>query len=344
MGFTDRPVNLTTIANRLEISVSTVSRALRNVPGIHPATRSKVMEVAAELGYLPPAKDGGASGATRNVLCLSQVRGVSADVEYLSGISRAALALNLSVVSHHYPPEECAQVLQARTQPPALRDGKISGVLLMHRWPEPVVRDLAAQMPVVSIVHAYPEQAVDLIGLDDREGMLSVVRHLHERKHKRIGFFGYCTNMSWSRSRFSAYVEALMSVGRTFEQASVVEVSLEEALAENPLQPGESTASALRIAKERGVTAWVCPSMGLANNLIVAARAAGLKIGKDIAITGFHWSGRQPYGFPDVTSTRSDSEGLGATALRRLALRIEHPGEARRTILLPVEFHPGETA
>lgn len=343
MGFADRTVNLTTIATKLGISVSTVSRALRNVPGIHAATRSKVLELAAELGYLPPSKEASSGKTTRTILSLSQGRGVSGDAEYLAGMSRAALALNLTVVSHHYEPEDCANVLHARTQPPALRDRQVEGVLLMHRWPDEVVRELASRLPVVSIIHAYPSQSVDVIALDDREGMLEIVRHLHDRGHRRIGFFGYCAAMSWSRARFAAYVEALVGCGNTFRQEDVVVVPLNEAMAETPLPPADTTAQALAASRNQGVTAWVCPSEGLGNNLIVAINAAGLRVPKDLAVTGFHTGGGSHYGLPKLTTTRSDSQELGATALRRLLTRIDHPGEARRSILLPSEFLQGAT-
>ena len=52
-------VALQDIAERLHLSISTVSRALRDVPGIHPATRSKVLEEAQALGYVPQKRGNG---------------------------------------------------------------------------------------------------------------------------------------------------------------------------------------------------------------------------------------------------------------------------------------------
>lgn len=47
------PVTIKDIARSLNISVSTVSRALRGLPEIHPNTRSAVMKLAEEWDYQP---------------------------------------------------------------------------------------------------------------------------------------------------------------------------------------------------------------------------------------------------------------------------------------------------
>jgi DNA-binding LacI/PurR family transcriptional regulator len=44
-------VGLDEIAKKTKVAVSTVSRALRNLPGIHPETRSRILRAAQTLGY-----------------------------------------------------------------------------------------------------------------------------------------------------------------------------------------------------------------------------------------------------------------------------------------------------
>ena len=47
------PVTIKDIARQLNVSISTVSRALRGMPEIHPDTRSAVVKLAEELDYQP---------------------------------------------------------------------------------------------------------------------------------------------------------------------------------------------------------------------------------------------------------------------------------------------------
>src|SRR5213592_4846872 len=66
------PSSVETVAERAGVSVSTVSRALRNVPGISVETRKRVQSIASELGYVPSlAGSRLATGKTRTVAILT---------------------------------------------------------------------------------------------------------------------------------------------------------------------------------------------------------------------------------------------------------------------------------
>lgn len=342
MGFVKSEVNLSVIARKLGISVSTVSRALRNVSSIHPLTRSRVLEEARALGYTSlPDKD--PEKPPRNVLLLSQVGNASLDGPYLSGLSRAAVDLNLSLVAHHFQASECEQVLNPAFQPRALQNGMVDGIVLLHRWPGKVVRKLSRDIPIVSIVHTYPGADIDVISVDEREGMSALIRHLVAAGHRKIGFFGLCRSMSWARSRFGAFVEALAELELEYDPLNRVDVSLEEAMAENlihPLQAAERVFARI----DQGVRAWVGSSENLGYSLFKAALDHGLKIPDEIAITGFHsFPHASHYGLPVLTSTLSSPQELGSAALRRLVNHIRNPKESRRSILLPCVFAQGQT-
>ena len=334
-----RRTNLQDIAQSLGISASTVSRALRELPGIHPETRQQVFEAAQEAGYR--------SGEIltkkefSNILTLSQGVGFDSDHEYLAGMSSASIALNMSMISHHYRPAECGNVLKPEFQPRALRAGQVDGIVLIHRWPDEIARKLRERFPMVSIIHNYPGADVDLISLDDRGGMDFLVGHLIASRYKRIGFFGRCPDMTWSRSRFAGFVDAMLQHSREFRAEDVVEITLEESLAEREFRAGASMSRALEMTL-KGIDAWVCPSDVIAKSLYEHLSKAGVKIPDDVGMTGFHSSGRSG-GSVILTSTTAPSAELGTEALRRLVHRIEGTDAARRIILLPSSFRQGDT-
>jgi DNA-binding LacI/PurR family transcriptional regulator len=274
---------------------------------------------------------------------LSQVANASLDGPYLSGLSRAAVDLNLSLLSHHFKPEECEQIMDPALQPRALKAGTVEGVVLLHRWPAKVVSKLAHDLPVVSIVHSYPGAPIDFVGIDEREGMIDLVRHLVASGHRKIGFFGFCRSMSWARSRLGAYVEALLELGLDFEPGNVIDVSLEDAMAESLILKIPAAAR-VRERVGQGVRAWISASENLGYSLCRAILDQGLRIPSEVAITGFHASSHAGmYGLPTLTSTVSSSEELGAAALRRLVNHIQNPDESRRSILLPCTYLQGES-
>lgn len=336
-----RRTNLREIANKLGISASTVSRALRELPGIHPETRKQVFDAALQMGY----RGGELLSQKRfsNILTLSQGIGFDTDHEYLAGMSSSAVALNMSLISHHYRPEECANVLNPEFQPRALTAGHVNGIVLIHRWPDEIARALRKQFPVVSIIHDYPGTDVDVVSLDDRGGMSLLVQHLAGAGYKRIGFFGLCGRMTWSRSRFAGYVDALVQHNREIKPRDVIEITLEEALAETEFHAGSSMPRAVEMTRE-GVDAWVCPSEMIALSLHEHFLQAGLKVPREVGITGFHASqSRGPGTGIPLTSTEAPSAELGAAALRRLVHRIEGTDSSRRIILLPCALRIGQT-
>jgi DNA-binding LacI/PurR family transcriptional regulator len=260
----------------------------------------------------------------------------------MAGMSSASVSLNLALLSHHVQPDECASVLEPSLQPPALRAGMVDGLVLIHRWPPEVARRLSQKYPTVSIIHHYPETSIDLIGIDERSGIASLVRHLHAAGHDRIGFFGLCREMSWSRSRFAAYVEAQVCLGLPYDPQQTISIALAEAQSRDPFPDG-AWSDALRKQIQQGVRAWVCASSMTGYTLVRFAQQGGLRIPDDMAITGFHTAVAPPAGFPELTATDAVDEELGAAALWRLDYRLRHPREGNRSILLPANFVQGAT-
>lgn len=336
-------VNLATIAKRLDLSISTVSRALRNEQGINPDTRERVVEMAKAVGYLTGGEIVTATRARPlNILAMGQCSMATVDQRYLAGMSTASVALNLSIISHHVMPDAVESILDPARQPINMRNGLIDGIVLLHRWPDHIAAKLSEQYPVVSIVHSYPGLPIDLVGTDDRQGILALAKHLLACGHRRIGFFGLTAEVSWARSRFAAYIEAMVTLGLPANLDDVVWITLDEATNADPFPEGTWSA-AVDACAARGVTAWIAASAGTGTTLCRHFLSQGLSIPGDVAITGFHQQAYSVAGLPRLTAMDVADEELGSAALRRLVHRIKNPDESRRTILLPVVFSPGET-
>jgi len=120
MGVVEGSANLSAIAGRLDISVATVSRALRGLKGVHPRTQARVMKVADEMGYLRKDEK---PAVSRTILVLAQASGSDNVQYYLSGVSRGAIDCNGLVLTHYLPSDRCEEMLDPLRQPIPLRDG-----------------------------------------------------------------------------------------------------------------------------------------------------------------------------------------------------------------------------
>ena len=335
-------VNLASIAKEIGISPSTVSRALRDQPSVHPATRARIKEIADAMGYGAWPKKNKDGNPPHHFMALAQTRTSGSKDRYLAGISKAAVALNACILSHHVLPEECERILDRGCQPIAMSTEMVEGLVLIHYWPPEVAVRLASKWPTVSIVHHYPNSPVDHIGIDERSGMRALIAHLKATGRHRIGFFGLCPSVSWSASRFAAYVEGMVTTELPFDPNLTVRVSSEEAMFPGVFAPGE-WANAVLEKTGTAVDAWVCASELTGYSLVSFLQSRGVSIPGQVAVTGFHSGTTAHPGLPQLTSIDVPDEELGAAAARRLLYRVNHRDESMRSILIPGKFVQGET-
>lgn len=341
-------VNLDAIARQLGVAVSTVSRALRNHPGIHPSTRLRIQTEAARLGYAVKRRaeeraEMGAPKAVRHLLTLAQSLNNTSQQGYLAGISRAAQTHDIGVFSHHCSAADAATLMEPSHQPAALRVADLSGIILIHRWPHEVVASIAVNHPVVSIIHRYPGLPVDTVCMDDEANLGILVDHFRARGHERIGFFGYERSLSWSRSRFGAYVGAMAEAGLTYDPANVVGVNAEEAQAFLP--PDLSALlPPLRTRIRAGVRAWICSSYVLAQGLKLTLATGGFDVPGEVELTGYHGGARVGLkGIIHLTTVETEDEALGAAAVHLLSHRALRSVPAPAVLQLPGQLVQGES-
>jgi LacI family transcriptional regulator len=339
----DSLINQNYIAERLNLSTATVSRALRNQPGIHPATRSRVMEVAAELGYRPlrtrHPKAGGAKANFVGVFIRSLHKGVRP--HSLDGMADMASQMNVSLVLHHAPLDAAEVVLDPDRQPPALRDGLLNGAILVHRWPAEVARYLTERMACVSIIHRVPGVRMDTVDIDHLHGMTLLGRHLHKLGHRRIGFFALNGEIAWAKARYGGYAQILCELGLPMDPSMVVQVPA-KLLEDRTAEWHDEIDHAASLVK-KGVTALMCASQWTASVLHRGLAARGLKIPKDVSITGFDDEDRVGLEDLKLTSTRVAGEAMGAEALRRVLVRMAEPSQPTQTISFACTFVEGQS-
>ena len=338
-------INQNAIAEKLNLSIATVSRALRNQSGIHPATRSRVIEVAAELGYRPlrnrQSKQVDTSAGQIGIFIRSLHRGIRPF--YLDGMLNLAGQLKISLVLNHtpLPLKEAELLIEPEHQPAALRDGTLNGAVLVHRWPASVVKYLCERLPCVSIVHQVPGLLIDTVSMDHTKGIALLVKHLHDFGHRRIGFFGLNGEVTWSLSRYGGYAQALCEFGLPMDPSIVISVSAQE-LEDRLAQWGNEIDQAAAAVRD-GVTAFVSASQWTASLLCKGLIDRGLSVPGDVSVTGFDDMDPMTVEGMKITSTRVPGEAMGAEALRRVLARIMEPSLPAQTALFSCALIEGES-
>lgn len=343
-------VNQQTIADRLNISRATVSRCFTNHAGISPVTRAKVFQVAAELGYThmesrsPAGKKSGRVMRFCALICTDPEEYYAGGYEspgeqILAGVSEFAQSNKVRLDVNLIPPSAIDIKDSAFQRIDALK-GKPSstGVLLIYPFPENVIEQLAFRFPLVSLVDQLEHTAIDCVDVDHYAGISAAIDHLVQAGHERIGFYtkAYDPEASWSYRRYSAFVEKMARLK--------LKTAPQDIIGMFP-RPSVSVEKSIDEAAERtkkGVTAWVCAADHQAYDLVAGLKMRGLKVPKEVSVTGFDGIERSKSG-PDLTTVEIPFREIGISGAQRLAVRLRKRFQGKQHVYISGKLREGKT-
>jgi LacI family transcriptional regulator len=199
------------VAERARVSPMTASRALREDAGVSAATRARVQEAAAELGYRR-------NEAARN-LRLGRSSGlIGLVVTNLANPFYSQLALGVEAAVA----EGGLRVMLGNSGEDPARERQLVHDFASRRLDGVVVvpasndhSHLAALngMPVVLAASPPVKVAADSVLLDDFGGTWEATRHLIRAGHRRIGFLGLPSSTWTGSERYRGYCAALEEAG-----------------------------------------------------------------------------------------------------------------------------------
>src|SRR5690349_9984753 len=183
-GEAARRPRLGDVAAAAGVSPATVSLVLRGVAGPSAATRERVLEAAAELGYRP---DRAAS-----LLASRRSRLVGVVMEIANPFHAQVVEDVQDAADRHGYDLVLSAVTRARDERRAvetLLDSRCEALILIGpRAPAEHLAELDRQLPVVALGRPVPSAAVDVIRAADDEGVALAVDHVVGLGHRRITY------------------------------------------------------------------------------------------------------------------------------------------------------------
>lgn len=328
-------VRLEDVADRLGISVSTVSRSLAGHPAISSETRGAVQAIASELGYRMPihgrrAKKsptkliGVVVGALHNrfmTLLLTHLHDTLQELGYQITLVIDSMSDSESLLAFR-----------------PLIDGYLDGLIFATATLDsPVVAEMQRRgIPVVLVVRSVDDVMVDTVEIDNVHAGVVAAEHLYQLGHRRIGLVMGPQNTSTSRDRVCGALNWLKDAGVAPEAISLV-------WGDYTSESGYSSAITL-LSDSTPVTAIIAGNDTIALGVLEAAKRRGMRIPEQLSIIGFD---DMPFaGSPLVglTSIRQPVEAMARTAARRLVERIRAGGMgASVNDVLPIQLIQRDT-
>lgn len=331
-----------TIARRLGVSATTVSRALRNHPGLPEELRFRIAREAERIGLdFTPRKKAQVfenTHATFQVLVGGKGRPGSPETRVterlILGMSRSARLHFADLRTDYFSPEELESWREGKDFPAHFRPGKVQGFILIAVLPLRILQILKTSGPCVQIVQRHPEIAMDRVDHDDSQSMNLLTAHLVAFGHRQIGFATTKTGRSFEFSRYAGYAASLARYGLEFDTDNVV--AFEKNI------PEETSMEKIRSRVNAGVRAWICIHDGLGYKVQTAMKKRGLRIPEDLSLSGFDHL-PPPEGLLPLTSIEAPFESMGAAAVDRLVHSMRHLDSECAHVLFDTRLIPGET-
>ncbi len=209
----NRPLTLRDVSEASGVSEMTVSRVLRNRGDVSEATRTRVLNAAKTLGYVPN-KIAGALASSRVNLVAVIVPSLSNLVfpDVLTGISEVLEDTELQPVFGvtNYKPEREEQVLYE------MLSWRPSGVIIAGLEHSDAARNMlkAAGIPIVEIMDTDGEPIDANVGISHRRAGREMAKAIVQAGYRKIGFLGTKMPLDHrARKRFEGFTEALAKEG-----------------------------------------------------------------------------------------------------------------------------------
>ncbi|MCT4602190.1 MAG: LacI family transcriptional regulator [Marinifilum sp.] len=312
----NRPVTIKDIAEKLNISVSTVSRALKNNPEISLQTREAVQKLAKELKYQPNPLAVALKTQKSNTIGVVVPQIVSSFyASVVKGIEQVADEYGYQV----FVSSSNEKMEKEEKNVNGFLNMRMDGIILslsratntydhIHK-----IQDMG--VPMVLFDRTSKELEVSKVVADDAAAAYSAVTHLIEGGAKRIAFLTGPEYMLFGRNRMRGYKKALKEKGMPIDETLISRCDFTVEDAKN--------ASLELLSRSNRPDAFFAINDELAIGAIAATKELGLKIPEEVAVVGFSNSRRSRYMEPSMSTMDQNPKQVGREAAKLLFDQLE---------------------
>lgn len=324
------PITIWDIAKHLNVSVSTVSRALNDYDDVAPKTRQRVFDAASELGYYP-------SDAARS-LRLQRTDRVGLLVpstinymgEYFSelilGVTLASAELGSNLMLYATTTDELEQLTRI------CRAREVDGVILIGsaQLEEAIPFLKKEALPFVVLGRPVDDPDVSFIDSDNTRGALIAMRHLIELNHVRIAYIGRSEQPAINTKRIAGYRQALEEASLSCDDELLVSAHLGS-------HTGYQAMNKL-LDLPAPPTAVCAFNDQIAMNALQAALERGLSVPQDVAIIGYNDIRSSLSTTPRLTTIRQPLPEMGKKAVEALMTLVAERNKGPVQLTLPIKL------
>lgn len=303
------------IARLAGVSKATVSRVLNHKPDVDPTTRTRILRIVEEQGFVPSiAAAGLASGHSRLIGVLIPAFTWPLIPDVMRGIAQVIGMTSYELVL--YSMSEPLRLEKDRSDviDRILATKLTTGLLAIYpgQSTQHVARLHSYGFPVVIIDDQELPTGAPWVGSDNRNGAYGAVRHLISLGHRRIAHIQGPKRYLCSRERCQGYYQALEEEGLSPDPALIVEGDFET------LGGYYAARQLFDLPCERRPTAIFAGNDPMAYGVLSAAQEYGLRVPEEIALVGFDDISSAAHVQPALTTVRQPFYEMGQRSIELL--------------------------
>lgn len=295
------------IAKKLNITASTVSRALNDNPRISEDTKKAVRKVALKLNYQPNFLAAALRNGKSNILgIIVPWADRSSFSSVIRGVEEIANNSNYNIMicqTYENPKKEIASV-------EALLNARVDGIMVSHTKNtlnfDHFIKIKERGIPLILFDRSNDELGVSHVVIDDFLGGYKATEHLIQQGCRRIAHFTNTRKISIYKERLRGYREALLNNNIKYDEALVIESELQ-------LEDGRNSMLQLLKLKEKPDAVFSASAYGIMGALQVL-KENSIKVPEDIALIGFANEPFTSFTEPSLSTVDQHSMRIGNAA------------------------------
>lgn len=303
-------VKLADIAEKMNVSTVTVSKALSNQKGVGEDLRKQIKEMAAQMGYVSP------SAARMQEVKKSYNIGVIVSQKYFNQMQSfywlmyQELATKATAKNSFTMLEVIQEDDENTNVTPKLLDGdRINGLIVIGKMKQDYL-DAIKEKTKVPVVYLdfYTNDETDAVINDNYFGMYRLTQYLLGMGHKKIGYVGTLFATDSITDRYFGYAKALLENG--------IEAKKDWVINDRYVDSGTIADYKMTLPKDMP-TAFACNCDVTALELINVLEEKGYKVPEDISVVGF-----DNYAFQNPNAVNLTTYAVDVKEMARRAIKI----------------------
>lgn len=273
-----KKIRLSDIANKLNISIVTVSKALSDKEGVGDELKVQIKQLAQDMGYKLKNHNSSNSKETGNIGIVIPNGYFSQESSYywllFNHLTKALLKQNFYGILELVSIEDEKNLII----PKLIQDNKVDGLIFLGEFSTEYIKKIKTETENFILLDSYTDDtSIDSVCDDNFYCSYILTKQIIQMGHKNITFVGNFKSTTSIKDRFMGFQKAMLENNLDCSINNII-----------PDREDGSTIINIQLPKNlNGTTCFVCNCDETAGALMARLKERNINVPNDVSVTGF---------------------------------------------------------